>query len=72
VSLRVAAKGRKELRDAAAVDRGRLRHPLFGNRKLWYTTKVKPGFASGALEETQDQIADAVGDAIDTVISKVD
>jgi hypothetical protein len=71
VSLRVEAKGKKDLRDAAAVDAGQLRHPLFGNRGHWYVTKVKPGFATGAVDETADQVADAVGDAIDKIVVEV-
>lgn len=39
----IVGRGQKELRD---IDRGRLRHPVFGNRKRWVQQSVEPGFAS--------------------------
>lgn len=33
-----------------AINAGVLRHPLFGNRDHWFTTRVKPGFFSRPCE----------------------
>lgn len=42
----VAAKGDS---DVEAIDRGRLRHPVFGNRKVWVTQQVTPGWFTAPL-----------------------
>lgn len=37
------AKGRGgKTRDVRSLNRGRLRHPLFGNRGFWYNQRIKP------------------------------
>jgi hypothetical protein len=48
-TVRVSARGKMETRDVRSIDAGRLRHPLFGRRRHWYTTTVKPRFASDPL-----------------------
>lgn len=47
VTIRVTGKGDREGLDR----RGRLRKPLFGNRSLWYTQNVRPGWFSEPVEE---------------------
>lgn len=32
--------------DIAAMNRGRLRHPVFGNRQVWVTQQIRPGWFS--------------------------
>jgi hypothetical protein len=51
--------------DLNAIDRtGRIRHPLFGNRKRWFTTKAPAGWfttaAAAAAEGARKDIEDAV------------
>lgn len=47
--VKIAAKGKKEPRDIKALDKGVLRHPLFGNRKHWYGPPGPP-FLGPALD----------------------
>lgn len=42
--------GSAKTRDIASLNRGRLRHPLFGNRRHWYDMRIKPGFWTDTLE----------------------
>ena len=50
VTARVfAPTGGKLGRDVTALERGTLRHPLFGNRGFWYRQRVRRGFASVPL-----------------------
>lgn len=63
----VSARGKAEDRDVAAVNRGRLRHPLFRNRRRWYTTTVVPGFVDRPIDRAGDRIADVVRKARDDV-----
>ncbi len=43
-------------RDVRALEAGRLKHPLFGNKKHWYTNRIKRGFASETLRKTRPLI----------------
>jgi hypothetical protein len=72
VRIRVTGKGRKELRDVPRLNRGRLRHPLFGNRNRWYDQRVRPGFvdrpadrllpdAAKRMQAVIDYVADQIG-----------
>lgn len=47
VSIRAARKGH----DYRAIDRGRLRHPVFGNRQVWVTQLIKPGFFTERMKK---------------------
>lgn len=44
VTVRVHGQGRKERRMVPALNRGRLRHPLYGNRDWWFDQRVRSGF----------------------------
>ena len=46
----------KKGHDVAAIDRGRLRHPTFGNKKSWHTQSVKPGFFSDTITNERDEM----------------
>jgi hypothetical protein len=54
--------------DLDRIDRGRLRHPLFGNRKHWYTQDVPAGWWTDAMlrraDEVRREVMDVVHDAI--------
>lgn len=54
----VYARGKRELRDVAAVNRGTLRHPLFRNRNHWFTTRVRPGFVERPVRRLGEAIAE--------------
>lgn len=62
------AMGRAKERDLPAVDRGVLRHPLFGDRRFWFTTSVVPGFFTGP---PADRIIHRVEDEVERVIDEV-
>lgn len=58
--------------DLASLDKGRLRHPLYGNRGHWYVQAVKPGFWTDAMEgEATDTVRAAAIQAIDDVVAKL-
>ncbi len=48
VGVRVVATGKHNIR---AMDRGRLRHPVFGNRAVWVEQSIKPGWFSDAIQD---------------------
>jgi len=55
VRLRVRKRGHN-MQD---VDKGSVRHPLFGNRNYWYSNPVTPGFARKPVEELTPAVAAA-------------
>lgn len=51
VTIKGRAKGRRKQREIRAMDKGVLRHPVFGNRQVWVAQKVRPGFWSDPMRE---------------------
>lgn len=64
---RVYGDGRREKRDVPALNRGVLRHPLFGNREYWVDQRVRRGF----VDRPADRLAPAVRREMQVVIDKV-
>ncbi|SRR6266508_3324220 len=71
VTIKASAKGKVENRDVRALDRGILRHPLFGNRRKWYTTHIKPGFFTDPLEKGAHKVRVELVQAINVVARKL-
>lgn len=47
--VRIAARSRRNVR---RMDRtGTVRHPLFGNRDHWFTTRFRPGWFSNPMQD---------------------
>lgn len=58
-------------RDVSSLNRGRLRHPLYGNRRRWYNTAIKPGFWTITLEGGAERVRIELVQALDNVAVKV-
>lgn len=71
VRAHIYASGKREHRDVAAVNAGRLRHPLFGNRRHWYETGVAPGLVWRAVGRVEDSVVRESADAIERVLVTV-
>jgi hypothetical protein len=71
VRMNAIAKGRHKNRDTRALDRGVLRHPLYGDRGWWYAQKVKRGFWSEPLKDGAPRVRAEVMDVIRTVNKKL-
>lgn len=69
VKLRAIDSSGKSI-DLRSLDRGRLRHPLFGNREHWYNTAVTPGWWSRPMNAGKAQAERAVKLAIDEMVVK--
>lgn len=58
--------------DLKAMDRGRLRHPLYGRRNArWYTQLVQPGWFTQTLEKKSDVVRVELFKAVDAVIDEL-
>ncbi|HET8641203.1 MAG TPA: hypothetical protein VFM37_04660 [Pseudonocardiaceae bacterium] len=71
VTIDVSAKGRHKPRHLADLNRGRLRHPRFGDRAYWHTTRVPAGFIDRPTNELRDQVARDVRGAIANVKARI-
>jgi hypothetical protein len=57
--------------DMRAIDHGYIRHPLFGNRAHWYTTRAKPGLLTRPFWRHESAIRRAVIRAIDETAREI-
>jgi len=62
-----AATRRGKPRSLAALNRGRLRHPLYGDRSHWLNQPVKPGFWDTPLLAGRDEVRDELLKVMDAV-----
>ena len=58
-------------RDLRSLNRGRLRHPLYGNRQYWYDQAVSPGWWDDPLIEGSDAVRDEIVTVIDDIGRKL-
>lgn len=72
VRVTAMAKGKGELRDLPALDAGKLRHPLFGNRKRWYVQRIKPGFFTRPADAAMRDAVTAVAVAVNQVVAEIE
>lgn len=70
-SIKLRGSSKKRSRHVRAVNRGELRHPLFGNRGFWYTTRVTPGFWVEPLNERQPEMRREIEQAMADVADKI-
>lgn len=66
VSIR--ARGMDQL---AGMDAGRVKHPVFGNRDVWVTQSITPGWFSDPMKDGADEARDAIENAMDDVAVQV-
>lgn len=74
VGVRIAgSRSNKQLRksDLNAINRGRLRHPVFGNRKVWVTQMVKPGWFTDPLVAGADEVRQELVQVMDDVAERL-
>lgn len=63
-AVRIEAKAPHDLR---SMDKGRIRHPVYGNRKKWATQQIEPGVFSKPIEEDAPQIRDEILSGMESV-----
>lgn len=54
-----------------SIDRGLVRHPVYGNREVWRTTKVTPGFWTDTLQREAPTVRREFQKAINLFIHRV-
>jgi hypothetical protein len=71
LTMQIWAVGKTRRRDLPAMNKGRLKHPLFGNRKKWFTTTARPRLIEDAVDHSADAAADALRKARDEAAHSV-
>ncbi len=66
-----APTGGPQGRDVSSLERGRLSHPLFGDRSHWYRQSVTRGFASKPIKAIKSQIVEQIDDELAAVADDV-
>lgn len=59
-------------RDLASLNRGRLRHPLYGNRRYWYDQEISPNWWDDPLLAGVDQVREEIVNVLDDIAGKVE
>ena len=79
VSVRTSARGAgvriigQSPFDLSAMNRGRLRHPVFGNRSRWVTQSIRPHWFDGErMQSAAQAIRPALLRAVDDVARQVE
>ena len=75
-SLRITARERKGKKiDLAALDRGGVRHPLFGNREHWYPKRgaqpVKPQWFTRPVRDGADAVRAELLKVVDAIEAQI-
>lgn len=68
VGLRFVAKSQH---DIAAMDRGRLRHPVFGHRDRWVTQRIRPHWFDVPVERAAEHVRPLLLEAMDKVAKQI-
>lgn len=72
VRLTASAKNpRGKQRDLASLNRGRLRHPLYGNRGYWFDQEVKKGFWNEPLTDESDAVRKEIVKVLDNIAREI-
>jgi hypothetical protein len=57
--------------DARNADRGRLRHPVYGNRGAWVTQVIKPGWFTDRMRREAPKVRPELVKAMDRIAAKI-
>lgn len=70
--FRVYADGQQERRDIPTINKGRLRHPVYGRRRQpWVTQQVRPGFVDRPVNRLVPQIRKEMLAVLDSVTAQL-
>lgn len=58
-------------REIAAIEAGRLKHPLFGNKSYWYVTRVKRGLSRDSLKSTRPAIVEGIDSELEKIVREL-
>jgi hypothetical protein len=69
VTVRVTATSQH---DIALIDSGTVIHPLFGDRRHWYSESVRPGWWSTPVSNIEPNVEASAEQAVDAVARRIE
>jgi hypothetical protein len=66
----IKIRAEKRGHDLKSLNKGRLRHPLFGNRGHWYQQDIAPGFFDRPIQADAADLKNRIKGAIDALFEK--
>ena len=69
VGYRVSARNKYNI---SSIDKGRVRHPVFGNRKVWARQGVNPGWFSEPAKAAEPRVNRAIRAAMERTVKRVE
>jgi hypothetical protein len=63
--------GKKSGHDLAALNRGRLRHPLYGDRGHWYTQQIDANWFSDAMAAQAPAVREEIVAILDDIARRI-
>ena len=61
----------KQGHDLRSINRGRLRHPVFGDKENWVNQEIKPGYFSNPIKKNLGKIRRSVIAAADEALREI-
>lgn len=72
VTITVSAAGKRENRDVSRINKGVLRHPVYGRRrKPWIAQPVRRGFVDRPVDRLVPQVAREMQAVVDWVAAQI-
>lgn len=71
VVIRVYGDGKAEKRDVPALNRGVLRHPVYGRRSNWVAQKVRSGFVDRPADRLAPDIRREMNAVVDYIADQI-
>ena len=68
VEIKLSRGGKHDL---GAINRGRLRHPLYGNRRVWVGQSVEAGTYDKAFDKHAEQALPAIERVLDDIMKEI-
>ena len=68
LQIRLARGGKHDL---GAINRGQLRHPLYGNRRVWVGQSVEAGTYDKAFDKHAEQALPAIERVLDDIMKEI-
>jgi hypothetical protein len=72
VGVRIVATGKKGAQALEEIDGGTVRHPVFGNRNIWRSQSVTPGWFTRPLESHAPRFRGALSAVMDDIAKKIE
>lgn len=71
LTIQAMAKGNPRDRKVTALNKGTLRHPVFGNREKWVAQSIRPGFFDQPAEQQRAAVRAELERVLDDIAKKI-